>query len=227
MTPLMRPTPWIHPVPFASIALAVLVPLAPSAHAIASRVELPQAAEDQPAVARPPEDAAPGRGDRRPARRLSLPEMQRQAFREAACAGTYLGGGAPPEGLLDRIVSACDRFERSVETYAAFAAKEREAIFADRRLEPADEPPSEDFRRRMRDLEAKRPRLAALKAEVEALVRGSGHGDDAVARLEDDAAQRLLAMREAEARRVEAERKAAAEARRARKSAAPAEGEGR
>lgn len=59
-------------------------------------------------------------------------------------------------------------FTKRVEEFEKKAQEERKAIGEARRNAPADQPPSEEFRKKMQELEAKRPKVEEYKAAVSA-----------------------------------------------------------
>jgi DNA repair exonuclease SbcCD ATPase subunit len=94
-----------------------------------------------------------------------------------------------------------------VEAYEAEARAAKKKLAEERAKTPAGEPPSEDFKKRAEALEARRPKLAELKAELEKVL-SPAEVEDLKTRFADG----MQKAREEMTRREEAARKAKREA---------------
>jgi len=116
-----------------------------------------------------PQDALKPDRTRKPAaaqpEKLSRPALEQQVFNKAL-------GAIPLDEARRRQVDALrDEFVASVAAYEKEADARRKAIFEKRRksAEPG-QPPSQEFRKAMEELEAKRPKLADLKVKLAAVL---------------------------------------------------------
>lgn len=124
------------------------------------------------------------------------------------------------QAALDELALDGDRKARVTELRASFRARldafeaearlERKRLADERSKAPADQPPSADFQKRMQALEARRPKLAELNAELEKLLSAAE-----VEQLKQRFADNMKTYRE------EAERKRKSEAMKRRQQGRP------
>jgi hypothetical protein len=113
-----------------------------------------------------------------------------------------------------------DEFVASVAAYEKVASVKRKEIFDERKKAPTGtgKPPSDEFKKAMEELEAKRPKLASLRAKIETAL--TKEQNEQLRANFDEAMKRA---REEMTRRAEEERKQKGDAK--RKTPAPAQPE--
>jgi hypothetical protein len=102
----------------------------------------------------------------------------------------------------EKVDAMCVAFVDRVATFQKTAQKRRSELEAKRKLADPKSPPSEEFKREMNAIEAARPKLSELQAQVNTLI-----GADRGRELDRKFAEELKRVRDEQTRRTEEERK--------------------
>lgn len=113
------------------------------------------------------------------------------------------------------LVAACAAFRERLASWETSSAERKKKIYASRKREAPDAPPSEEFKKAMAELDASRPKVVELRQQIYALL-----DEEEGARLKKAYDEELARRRAEIAREVEADRKRKAEARDAAKQEA-------
>ncbi|MEY3143246.1 MAG: hypothetical protein RLY21_1739 [Planctomycetota bacterium] len=143
----------------------------------------------------------------------SRPTIEQNAFFAALDSMKF-------EGELKKSVEdARTEFVERVKEWDKSAGEQRRKLFEERKKAASNEPPSEEFKKKMTQIEASRPKLAELQQRVFGLLT-----EEQGAKLKEAFDAELKRVRDEIARKTEAERKKQAADR--KRSAQPARGPG-
>jgi hypothetical protein len=104
--------------------------------------------------------------------------------------------------LMQSVEDARTEFVERVKAWDKSAGEQRKKLFEERKNAPSNEPPSEDFKKRMAALETSRPKLGELQQRVFGMLT-----EEQGAKLKDAYAAELKRVRDEISRKTEAERK--------------------
>ncbi len=142
----------------------------------------------------------------------SRPTIEQNAFFAAIDSMKFEGD------LRKSVEDARTEFVERVKAWDKSAGEQRKKLFEERKNAPSNEPPSEEFKKRMAAIETSRPKLGELQQRVFGML-----SEEQGAKLKDAYAAELKRVRDEIARKTEAERKKQEANRRpsARPAAAP------
>ena len=135
-------------------------------------------------------------GQRPPAQMGSKPAIEQGAFFTAIDATAFEGD------LKKSIDDARAEFLERVKQWEATSGEQRKKLFESRKQASPSEPPSEEFKKKMAEIEASRPKLAELQQRVYGML-----SEEQGAKLKDAYDAELKRVRDEIARKAEAERK--------------------
>jgi len=126
----------------------------------------------------------------------SRPTIEQNAFFAAIDSMKFEGD------LMRSVEDARTEFVERVKAWDKSAGEQRKKLFEERKNAPSNEPPSEDFKKRMAALETSRPKLGELQQRVFGMLT-----EEQGAKLKDAFAAELKRVRDEISRKTEAERK--------------------
>jgi hypothetical protein len=143
-------------------------------------------------------------GQRPPAQMGSKPMIEQNAFFAALDSLDF--GAEVDKSVKD----AREEFVARVAEWEKTTSAKRKELFEKRKKASSSEPPSEEFKKQMNELEASRPKLAELQQRVYGML-----SEEQGAKLKDAYDAELKRVRDEIARKAEAERKRQAETKKA------------
>lgn len=189
-----------------STALALLPVLRPHLDPPASPASPPPAQKDDDVLRGPKvppqgiesnRQFTGGKGGQRPAASGgSRPTIEQNAFYVALDSMKF-------EGELKKSVDAArEEFIARLQAWDKSASEQRKKLFDERKKAPSNEPPSEDFKKRMAEIETSRPKLGELQQRVFGMLT-----EEQGVQLKDAFAAELKRVRDEMARKAEEDRK--------------------
>ena len=138
-----------------------------------------------------------GQGGQRPAASGgSRPTIEQNAFFVALESMKFEGE------LKDAVEGARAEFLERVKQWEATVGEQRKKLFEQRKNAPSNQPPSEEFKKKMADIEASRPKLGELQQRVFGMLT-----EEQGAKLKDAFDAELKRVREEMSRKAEEDRK--------------------
>jgi hypothetical protein len=135
-------------------------------------------------------------GQRPPAPMGSKPAIEQNAFFAAIDAMAFTGE------LKESVDAARAEFVARVKAWEETAGAKRKKLFEERKRASSAEPPSEEFKKGMAEIEASRPKLVELQQRVFGML-----SEEEGAKLKDAFEAELKRVRDEIARKAEADRK--------------------
>jgi hypothetical protein len=126
----------------------------------------------------------------------SRPTIEQNAFFAAIDSMKFEGD------LKQSVEDARTEFVERVKAWDKSAGEQRKKLFEERKNAPSNEPPSEEFKKKMAALETSRPKLGELQQRVFGMLT-----EEQGAKLKDAYAAELKRVRDEISRKTEAERK--------------------